>query len=280
VNVYDFHHGSLPLLISIPHAGTFVPEPIAQRFTLAGSRLADTDWHVDKLYGFARELGASILKANYSRYVVDLNRSPDSAPLYVGNSTSPVCATLTFRDEPIYVPGREVTATEIGARVEQYWQPYHQRLATELKAMRQRHGYALLWDAHSVASEVPTLFIGVLPEFNFGTRDHASCPRAVADQLLKLVTSDGKFGAVMNGRFKGGYITSAYGRPNEGIYAVQLELARRVYMDEAAGTGWNPQRAESGAALISQLLTRYLQAGESISVDRAQPALSPTARRK
>ena len=260
MNIFEFHPGSLPLLISIPHAGTFVPEAIAQRFTLAGSRLADTDWHVEKLYDFACELGASILKANYSRYVVDLNRSPDSASLYVGAPTSPVCPTLTFDDEPIYTAGREITATEIQARVEQYWQPYHQKLAAELTAMREHHGYALLWDAHSIASEVPALFAGVLPEFNLGTRDDASCPRAVADQLLDVVTSDGKFGAVLNGRFKGGYITQKYGQPNDGVYAVQLELSRRVYMDEAAGTGWNPQRAQSAQALIAQLLTRYLKA--------------------
>lgn len=261
MNVYDFHQGSLPLLISIPHAGTFVPEPIAQRFTLAGGHLADTDWHVDRLYEFARQMGACILKANCSRYVVDLNRSPDSASLYAGSPTSPVCPTLTFCDEPIYAPGREVAATEIDARIERYWQPYHERLAAELKSMRERHGYALLWDAHSIASEVPALFAGVLPEFNFGTRDDASCPREVADQLLDVVTCDGKFGAVLNGRFKGGYITLKYGRPNDGVYAVQLELSRRVYMDEAAGAGWDPQRAQSAGALISQLLTRYLKAG-------------------
>lgn len=260
MNVYEFHQGSLPLLISVPHAGTFVPEPIAQRFTLAGSHLADTDWHVHHLYDFAREMGASVLSANYSRYVVDLNRSPDSSSLYVGNPTSPVCPLLTFNDEPIYAPGREVTATEIEARVEQYWQPYHQKLVAELKAIRQRHGYALLWDAHSIASEVPSLFIGVLPEFNFGTRDNVSCPRAVADRLLDVVTTDGKFGAVLNGRFKGGYITMKYGQPQDGVYAVQLELSRRVYMDEVAGTGWNPERAKSAQTLIAQLLTRYLKA--------------------
>jgi len=260
MNVYDFHPGTLPLLISIPHAGTFVPEAIAERFTLAGSHLADTDWHVEKLYDFAREMGASILKANYSRYVVDLNRAPDSASLYVGNPTSPVCPLLTFNDEPIYSPGREVGAAEIDMRIEQFWQPYHQRLVAELKAIRQRFGYALLWDAHSIASEVPSLFIGVLPEFNFGTRDDASCPRAVADRLLDLVTRDGKFGAVLNGRFKGGYITMKYGQPQEGVFAVQMELSRRVYMDEAAGTGWNPERARSAQALISQLLASYLKA--------------------
>lgn len=260
MNIYDLHRGSLPLLISIPHAGTFVPESIARGFSLAGSHLSDTDWHVDKLYGFGRELGASILKANYSRYVVDLNRAPDSASLYESNPTSPLCPTHTFSGDPIYTAGSEPSAAEIAARAAQYWQPYHQRLAAELAQMRGQHGYALLWDAHSIASEVPQLFTGVLPDFNFGTRDNASCPRAVAEQLLELVTTDGKFGAVLNGRFKGGYITLNYGHPEQNVYAVQLELSRRVYMDEAAGTGWDPQHAESAAAVISQLLMRYLRA--------------------
>ncbi len=259
MNIYDFHPGSVPLLISIPHAGTFVPESIAQRFTLAGSRLADTDWHVHKLYDFARELGASIIAANYSRYVVDLNRASDSSSLYVANPTSPVCPTLTFDGEPIYMPVKEPDDAEIAARIEQYWQPYHQRIGDELEKMRERHGHALLWDAHSIASEVPSLFAGVLPEFNFGTRDDASCPRAIADQLLDLVTTDGKYGAVLNGRFKGGYITMHYGRPENRVYAIQLELSRRVYMDEAAGTGWDPSRAQSAASLISGLLARYLK---------------------
>ena len=259
MRVFELHRGGLPLLISVPHAGTFVPESIARRFTLAGSHLADTDWHVDKLYDFARELGASLLTANYSRYVVDLNRAPDSSSLYASNPTSPVCPTLTFAGESIYMAGEDPAAEEIGARIDRYWQPYHQQLAAELAQMRQQHGFALLWDAHSIASEVPSLFSGVLPEFNLGTRDDASCPRALAEQLLEVVTSDGKFGAVLNGRFKGGYITMNYGRPDDHIYAVQLELTRRVYMDEAAGVGWDPQRAESAASLIAQLLVRYVK---------------------
>jgi N-formylglutamate deformylase len=260
VDIYDFHRGAVPLLISVPHAGTFVPESIARRFTLAGSHLADTDWHVHKLYDFSRAMGASLLTANYSRYVVDLNRAPDSASLYVATPTSPVCPTLTFDGDPIYVAGAEPDDAEISARVEQYWKPYHQRIATELARIREQHGYALLWDAHSIASEVPSLFAGVLPEFNLGTRDDVSCPRAIADQLLDLVTTDGKFGAVLNGRWKGGYITLHYGNPANRVYAVQLELSRRVYMDEAAGTGWDPARAQSAEMLISQLLTRYLKA--------------------
>ena len=250
MNIYDFHRGSVPLLISVPHAGTFVPESIARRFSLAGSHLADTDWHVEKLYDFASELGVSMLVANYSRYVVDLKRAPDSASLYEATPTSPVCPTMTFGGERIYVVGGEPDPAEVAARVAQYWRPYHQRIAEELSRLREMHGYALLWDAHSIASEVPSLFGGVLPEFNFGTRDDASCPRAIADQLLDLVVTDGKFGAVLNGRFKGGYITLNYGSPAQAVHAVQLELARRVYMDES-GTGWDPQRAESAGTCAS-----------------------------
>ena len=258
MNVYDFHRGTSPLLISIPHSGTEVPEAIAQRLTVVGRTLPDTDWHVHLLYDFARALGASIIKANYSRYVVDLNRSSDSAALYVGNPTSPVCPTQTFGGSFIYMAGHEPDDREIASRIEAYWRPYHERIATELAAIRAAHGKALLWDAHSIASEIPGLFEGVLPEFNFGTREGKSCPRALSEALLQIVTRDGEFGAVLDGRFKGGYITDHYGDPARGVYAVQLELARRAYMNEAPEQVWEPQRAERAQALISRLLSKYL----------------------
>ena len=258
MNIYEFHRGTTPLLISIPHSGTELPEALAQRLTVVGRGMPDTDWHVDKLYDFARGLGASIIKANYSRYVVDLNRSPDSASLYAGNATSPVCPTETFGGGFIYMAGQEPDEHEIAARIEEYWRPYHNRIATELMALRTAHGRALLWDAHSIASEIPGLFEGVLPEFNFGTRDGASCPRTVSEALQQIVARDGEFGAVLDGRFKGGYITDHYGKPANGVYAVQLELARRAYMNEGPEQVWNPQHAERAQALISRLLSRYL----------------------
>jgi N-formylglutamate deformylase len=258
MNVYEFHRGTTPLLISIPHSGTELPEAIAHRLTVVGRGMPDTDWHVHQLYDFARELGASIIKANYSRYVVDLNRSSDSAPLYVGSPTSPVCPTETFGGSFIYMAGHEPDEHEIAARVDQYWRPYHERIAQELAALREKHGRALLWDAHSIASEIPSLFAGVLPEFNIGTRDGASCPRAVGDALLDIVLRDGEFGAVLDGRWKGGYITDHYGKPADGVYAVQLELARRAYMDEEVEQVFDAQHAERAQALIGELLRQYL----------------------
>lgn len=260
MDIYEFHRGTTPLLISIPHAGTAVPEALAQRFTVAGRGLPDTDWYVHQLYEVARGLGASIIKANYSRYVVDLNRSPDSAALYVDNRTSPVCPTETFAGSFIYMAGLEPDEREIAARIDEYWRPYHERIATELEALRAAHGRALLWDAHSIVSEIPGLFEGVLPEFNFGTRDGASCPRAVSDALLQIVVRDGELGAVLDGRFKGGYITQHYGKPADGVYAVQLELAQRAYMHEGPEHVWDPQRAQRAQALISRLLSTYLSA--------------------
>lgn len=259
IPIYDFHRGTLPLLVSIPHAGTEIPEPIVERLTVTARTLPDTDWYVDRLYAFARELGASIIKANYSRYVVDLNRSAHSSPLYASAPTSPVCPVETFSGSFLYMSGREPDEREVAARVDQYWRPYHARIAAELEHMRARHGRALLWDAHSIASEIPTLFTGVLPEFNFGTRDGASCPRAVGEALLDIVTSDGRFGAVLDGRFKGGYITLNYGKPAEGTYAVQLELAQRAYMNEGTQHGWDPQRAQGAAELIARGLSHYVK---------------------
>jgi N-formylglutamate deformylase len=260
MSTYTFHQGSLPLLISIPHAGTGVPRELSRRFTSAAELLPDTDWYVDELYAGAREMGASVLVANCSRYVIDLNRSPDSAPLYAKDPTSPVCPTQTFRGDPIYMSGEEPSPSEVQARIDEYWRPYHDCLRAELTRLRDAHGMALLWDGHSVASEVPGLFEGVLPEFNFGTRENATCPRNIAEAVLEVVTLDGKYGAVLNGRFKGGYITLNYGQPPQGIYAVQLELSQRVYMNEQSPLNWDAERASGAMQLIAKLLVRYLEA--------------------
>lgn len=256
--LFTFHTGSLPLLISIPHAGVEVPADIQRRFTAAGRDLPDTDWYVDQLYEFAKDMGASIIKANLSRYVVDLNRSPDSQPLYQSNPTSPVCPSLTFGGDAIYA-GAEPDPSEIRQRVDAYWKPYHRRLADELERIKAKHGRALLWDAHSIASELPALFDGLLPAFNFGTRDHASCPEHIARSLVQLVEEEDVFTAALNARFKGGYITLHHGRPENNVYAVQLELAQRTYMNEVPRGQWERDRASAAALRIERLLQNFVQ---------------------
>ena len=256
---YFFHRGSQPLLISVPHAGTLIPDSLSRTLTPEALALPDTDWYVDQLYAFAEGMGASIVRATYSRYVVDLNRSPDSSPLYANAATSPVCPTHTFAGQSLYQHGTGPGAAEIAERIENYWHPYHQCIAEELWRIRSEHGYALLWDAHSILSQVPALFDGELPAFNLGTRDDASCPREVSESLLRTILSENKYLAVLNGRFKGGYITLAYGRPVDRVFAVQLELAQRTYMDEAGMGPYDARQASAVIPTLQRLLETYLE---------------------
>ncbi|MEQ8206079.1 MAG: N-formylglutamate deformylase, partial [Woeseia sp.] len=229
--VFTFHEGSTPLLISIPHDGREVPESIVSRMTDAGRALPDTDWHVARLYEFAKTLGASLIIARQSRYVVDLNRPAADVPLYEGRVSTGLCPAKTFGGELIYRDAAAVAADEQAQRIKQYWRPYHAQIELTLDRLKQRHGYALLWDAHSIASEVPTLFAGELPVLNLGTFDGKSCSQHIRRELAGFADRS-PFSAVCDGRFKGGFITRHYGRPENAVHAVQLELAQRSYMNE------------------------------------------------
>jgi N-formylglutamate deformylase len=229
-----FREGSGPLLVSMPHVGLHIPDGIAAGMTGLALTLSDTDWHIDRLYDFLDDLGASIVTATHSRYVVDLNRPPDGASLYPGQATTGLCPTDTFDGEPLYKDGATPDDAAIARRVEDYWKPYHERLKAELQRLKAAPGYALLWDAHSIRSTVPRLFDGRLPDFNIGTAGGASCDPERARRVVAAAESAHDYGTVVNGRFKGGYITRQYGRPDDGTHAIQLELSQRTYMDEVA----------------------------------------------
>lgn len=228
--LFDLHEGDTPLLISVPHDGRLVPGETEARMSAAGRSLGDTDWHVTYLYDFARDLGASIINARYSRYVIDLNRPSSDEALYDGQLSTGLCPTRTFAGEPIYVDDAPI---DVAARVKQYWQPYHDEVSATLKLLRNRHGHALLWDAHSIASSVPTLFEGRLPVLNIGTWAGRSCSAARGEAVAAAAAAS-PYEFVMDGRFKGGYITRHYGRPAEGVEAIQLEIAQRAYMNESS----------------------------------------------
>ena len=230
--MYNLYRGSAPLLLSLPHDGSTLPNDIAQRMTAPAREVPDTDWHVSRLYAFARELGASVIVPAYSRYVIDLNRPPDNASLYPGQNTTGLCPIVQFSNEPVYRPGEEPSQAEILARIERYWRPYHEALQSELARIKAKHGRVVLWEGHSIRSLVPFLFDGRLPDFNLGTADGASCSSALQQQLIEVLQSQRDYSFVVNGRFKGGYITRHYGNPGEHIDAVQLELAQCNYMDE------------------------------------------------
>ena len=232
METYAFAPGSTPLLVSIPHCGTWLPPELRPRLTTAALALPDTDWHVDRLYDFAAGLGAGILQATHSRYVIDLNRPPDDRPLYPGASNTELVPTTLFDEGPVYRPGQAPDGAEIAERLERYWRPYHERLAAELDALRERFGMALLFDAHSIRSIVPRFFAGRLPDLNLGTGDGRSAAADLTAALVETAAETETYSAVLNGRFKGGYITRTYGKPAGGVHAVQLELSQITYMDE------------------------------------------------
>jgi N-formylglutamate deformylase len=253
--IFSFQQGSVALLISMPHVGTHIPDDIAADMTSAARRVDDTDWHLDRLYAFAREVGASMLIPSHSRYVIDLNRPPDGANLYPGRDTTGLCPLDTFDKAPLYVAGREPDDAAIAARRERYWRPYHEALIAELARLKQAHGRALLWEAHSIRSQVPRLFDGRLPDFNFGTADGASALPGLADELAQRVAAyDGGYTSVSNGRFKGGYITRHYGAPDDGIHAIQLELVQLTYMNEAPPYAYDDARAARVMPLLRELV--------------------------
>lgn len=234
METFRFEPGETPVLLSIPHVGTAIPPDIATTMTDAALAVPDTDWHLDRLYHFAPALGIGFLKATCSRYVVDLNRDPAGAALYPGADNTELCPLTTFDRLPVYKPGREPDAAEVQRRIATFWRPYHDRLQAELAALRDRFGVAVLFEAHSIRSEVPRFFSGRLPDFNLGTADGATAAPALVSRLMNVLSVNGTYSSVLNGRFKGGYITRAYGAPQDGIHAVQLEMTQCTYMEETS----------------------------------------------
>jgi len=230
--IFSLHRGTAPLLVSLPHDGSLIPPAIAARMTASAQRAPDTDWHVARLYAFARELGASMLVPRYSRYVVDLNRPPDDVSLYPGQNTTGLCPVVQFSGGPVYRDGEQPTPGEIADRVDDYWRPYHDALREELLRLKAAHGRVLLWEGHSIRGELPFLFEGRLPDLNLGTAGGSSCSPQLEARLEAVLAAQDRYDFVVNGRFKGGYITRHYGDPAHGIDAVQLEISQRIYMDE------------------------------------------------
>jgi N-formylglutamate amidohydrolase len=259
---FSRHQGTSPLLISIPHDGRRLPPRIAARMSDEGRALPDTDWYLRKLYAFAEHSGATIVAAKYSRYVVDLNRSPDDGVLYEGRTSSGLCPLRSFAGDPIYGAGETVSERQKQRRLAKYWRPYHAELAEILAYLKEQFGYALLWDAHSIRSSVPQLFEGKLPDLNIGTDDGRSCPKLVEDAVARVAAAS-SYSSVVNGRFKGGYITRHYGKPGDGIFAVQLELAQRCYMKEET-MRYDTKRAATLCATLSEMLAAFETSAASV----------------
>jgi len=254
--VHTLHRGRRPLLLSLPHVGTLIPVDQRHRYTERALQVEDTDWFLDRLYAFAAELGASLIVPRHSRYLVDLNRPSENTPMYVGQNNTELCPTRHFTGEPLYREGHAPDDAEIRRRVALYWQPYHEALRDELARLHAAHGHAVLFDSHSIKSELPWLFEGTLPHLNLGTVGGTSCAPALRDALAAELAGQQAYSHVVDGRFKGGHITRQYGRPMHGVHAVQLEMCWRAYMEETPPYRWH----EARAAEVTPLLRRLVQA--------------------
>lgn len=231
---HTLYPGSAPLLVSLPHCGTAIPSALQAAYVPEALTVPDTDWHLAQVYAFARELGASVIVPTASRYVIDLNRPGDNAPMYPGANNTELCPTRAFTGAPLYREGQAPDAAEIERRRATWWQPYHDALQAELQRLRAVHGRAVLWDGHSIQSELPWLFEGRLPDLNLGTASGASCAPELRARLAAVLAAQRDYSQVVDGRFKGGHITRHYGRPQDGIHAVQMEMVFAAYMAQEA----------------------------------------------
>jgi N-formylglutamate deformylase len=264
-DTHSLHRGTAPLIVSVPHSGTALPAALRTRLTPLALTQPDTDWHVDRLYDFVPQLGATLLVARYSRYVIDLNRPPDDAALYPGAPRTGLCPALSFAGAALYEEGGayEVPAAEVQQRRARYWQPYHDTLRELIVSTCARHGFALLLDAHSIRSVVPRLFSGQLPDINVGCNDARSCDAASIAMVRGRLAAQSQRSWVIDGRFKGGYITRHYGQPAQGAHALQIELAQCGYMIEADGQGtgvpaWDARLMAPLQGLLRSLLVDWL----------------------
>ena len=227
---YLFHHRNSPLLFSIPHDGTIIPDEISVKMQEFAKSTPDRDYYVSQLFSFAKDFDISLLKTNISRYVIDMNRPADNKPLYPGQSGTQLCPTTSFDEKELYIT--PPTQIEIQHRITKYWQPYHQIIKDKLEVIKQQHGYALLIDCHSIKSHVPRFFQGQLPDINIGTNQGKSCSIEITNKIENVLKVQNKYSYVIDGRFKGGYITRHYGQPTNNIHAIQIEISQLNYMNE------------------------------------------------
>jgi N-formylglutamate deformylase len=224
--------GKGPIILGLPHTGTDIPNEIRARLNDRGHALADTDWHIDRLYdGVLADV--TRVRTPIHRYVIDVNRGPDDQSLYPGQNTTGLCPITDFDGQPIYLKAQEPDAEETRHRIETWHAPYHAALSAEIERVRKMHGCAILYDCHSIRSHIPHLFEGTLPDLNIGTNSSASCAPVIEASVVEICRANPAYSTMLNGRFKGGWTTRHYGRPEEGVHAIQMELAQSTYMTEA-----------------------------------------------
>jgi N-formylglutamate deformylase len=245
--------GNGPIVLGQPHAGTFVPEEISARLNQTGRALADSDWHIDRLYDGLLE-NVTVVRATFHRYVIDANRDPTGMSLYPGQNTTGLVPLTDFDGNQIWSdpPGDD----EIRGRLGAYHQPYHEALAGEMARIRENCGIAILYDCHSIRSMIPFLFEGKLPDLNIGTNDGKSCSPAIEACVVEHCRNGKENTFILNGRFKGGWTTRHYGRPDENYHAIQMEIAQHTYLtDETLPFDYEPQKADRLRGHLGKILS-------------------------
>ena len=249
--------GDSPLVLAQPHGGTEIPTEIINRLNDTGRAMEDTDWHIGRLYQSLIE-DVTVVRTPIHRYVIDVNRDPSDQSLYPGQNTTSLCPTTSFDGVPIYLVGEEPEKDEIHERQKLFHQPYHDALAEQLERIHQKHGYAVLYDCHSIRSLVPYLFDGQLPDFNIGTNSGASCDPEVESCVEAICANATHYSHVVNGRFKGGWTTRHYGDPARGYHAIQMELAQINYMSEKTPWDYEANKAERLRETLREILSALI----------------------
>lgn len=252
-NAFDLTIGKSPILLSMPHSGESIPESIFENLNQRGQELDDSDWHIPRLYDGLLN-NATILKANFHRYVIDVNRPPNGESLYPGKAGTDLCTLTDFNGAPIYKQGKAPSKTEVEQRKQDYYIPYHQSLREQLLRIKAIHGYAILYDCHSIPSHQPYLFEGQLQDLNIGTFEGKSIGRPLENLIMTECHKEKSYSTILNGRFKGGWITRHHGRPAEDIHAIQMELSQINYMVEAKPFPYDQGKADQLRKLLKQIL--------------------------
>ena len=251
----EVHEGVSPVILTFPHGGVHIAENLMRRLNPVGLQLADTDWHIHRLYDGLLDQ-ATTVRATFHRYVIDANRAPDGHSLYPGQNTTELCPLTDFNGQNIWQDGQAPGAAEVAERRHSCHAPYHKALADQIDRIKNRHGVALIYDCHSIRSRIPHLFEGPLPDFNIGTNDGASCASSIESTVLSQCRNATGFTHVLNGRFKGGWTTRHYGNPAQGIHVVQMELAQLTYMMESPPWTLDRPKADAVREHLKIILTR------------------------
>lgn len=253
MNVVKITKGTSPIILAMPHSGTWLPDDIRAKLNERGQKLQDTDWHIPTLYA-ALLPEATVIQANFHRYLIDANRDPEGVSLYPGQNTTGLCPLIDFDNKPIWQKNAEPDEAEITRRITEFHTPYHRAIEQELQRAKAQHGYAILYDCHSIRSEVEFLFEGILPSLNIGTNGGETCANEIEKITLDICKSS-PYSTVLNGRFKGGWTTRHYGNPADNIHAIQMEITQRDYMNEAEPFAYDATKADALRATLRTLLT-------------------------